>query len=736
MSLVQLSENIGHACTLKKRNWQENLSLRERLRTRWLDLVCISADSPLSRNYFKSNEEIRIEKEKQIKSRHPYYIHPLSKFRAMYEVYLIFFISLMIFSKLAEHGFTQMESEFFPKHREVSVFLDLLCLLDIAMNFFTGYVTNRGLVEMDPRKIARNYALGPYFICDLLSATPRQIWYIIMTEKQVMEDRMLCFLGVINILCCFRYSFEEMTDMLLIYGEAKNNGRQAVRLYEQKFPNRRIPHHSTFASIEMRLRETGNLRTKRNNAGRPRTTRTVRIEEAILTNILERPSLSTRTIGKSINLTRILLEIEVISPEMINNSIRSFQDKLDYCQGADVCSVIITLLLLHFFTCMQYGVSRTVRIYFVTVKDRRYDSWIYTNNLYYQSFYVRYLHGFFKSSAYLLGIKLKFYEHKLPEEYALAIITYTTGKILLAIVWEIINQVSCYMNQRGVPNSLRNRMMQFYNFLYRKEYFKENDVSAVLPARLKDEVNIHMCYWLIENVQLFESLSKMEVNEVVSKLRPQIYLPKDYITTANSPADAMYFISDGTVAMVTPTPVATLSELFGRPTDSSKDNMILERLKALAVQHLPQGWKEWTLAATDRDDVLEDPIDSQILNKIRFALPTVGIARAFNPMISSLSEKTYWDMKLCHMDDGQYFGELGLLMKTDKYALTVIAIEITKVYMLPKKDFYTILLKNAGVAAKISEQARRFAKIIEVEEYKYKKMKFKEAFKARKTSEH
>nr|CAH7761060.1 unnamed protein product [Callosobruchus chinensis] len=53
----------------------------------------------------------------------------------------------------------------------------------------------------------------------------------------------------------------------------------------------------------MRLRETGNLRTKRNNAGRPRTTRTVRIEEAILNNILERPSLSTRTIGKSINVS-------------------------------------------------------------------------------------------------------------------------------------------------------------------------------------------------------------------------------------------------------------------------------------------------------------------------------------------------------------------------------------------------------------------------------------------------
>nr|CAI5827640.1 unnamed protein product [Callosobruchus analis] len=37
--------------------------------------------------------------------------------------------------------------------------------------------------------------------------------------------------------------------------------------------------------------------------------------------------------------------------------------------------------------------------------------------------------------------------------------------------------------------------------------------------------------------------------------------------------------------MVTPAAVATLSELFDRSADSSKDNMILERLKALAVQH-------------------------------------------------------------------------------------------------------------------------------------------------------
>ncbi|VEN48203.1 unnamed protein product, partial [Callosobruchus maculatus] len=289
-------QNLLHVCTLQDPR-QFNLTLGERLNTKWLDLVCISADSPLSKKYFKSNEELKTEKEKQINSKHPYYIHPLSKFRAMYEVYLIFFISLMIFSKLTEHGFSRSRMEFFPRHREVSVCLDVLCLLDIGMNFFTGYITSRGAVEMDARKIARNYIMGPYFICDLLSSTPRQLWYFFMTPRQIRE--ILYILGIINMLCCLRL----------------------IRLI-------------TLIQVIYRAEEYFQLKMK---------------------NVLFL-----------------------------------------------VCSVIIMLLLVHFFTCMQFGVSRTVRVYFVPVGERRYDSWVYSNNIYNSSFHVRYQHGFFKSSGYLL----------------------------------------------------------------------------------------------------------------------------------------------------------------------------------------------------------------------------------------------------------------------------------------------------------------------------------------------
>ncbi|GBM18583.1 hypothetical protein AVEN_47965-1 [Araneus ventricosus] len=47
------------------------------------------------------------------------------------------------------------------------------------------------------------------------------------------------------------YTYEELADMHLTYGEAKGNVREARRFYEQRFPTCRIPSHPTFASIDV-----------------------------------------------------------------------------------------------------------------------------------------------------------------------------------------------------------------------------------------------------------------------------------------------------------------------------------------------------------------------------------------------------------------------------------------------------------------------------------------------------
>jgi hypothetical protein len=63
------------------------------------------------------------------------------------------------------------------------------------------------------------------------------------------------------------YTWDGMTDIHLAYGTAEENGRMAQRLYQERFPNRRLPHHSTFASINRQLRETCLLNVSRHDCG-------------------------------------------------------------------------------------------------------------------------------------------------------------------------------------------------------------------------------------------------------------------------------------------------------------------------------------------------------------------------------------------------------------------------------------------------------------------------------------
>lgn len=53
------------------------------------------------------------------------------------------------------------------------------------------------------------------------------------------------------------FTFNEYADMHLMYGLASCNALEAKRLYEERFPNRRIPDRKTFERVDRRLRETG-----------------------------------------------------------------------------------------------------------------------------------------------------------------------------------------------------------------------------------------------------------------------------------------------------------------------------------------------------------------------------------------------------------------------------------------------------------------------------------------------
>nr|QLJ84872.1 transposase-like protein [Dichotomius schiffleri] len=100
------------------------------------------------------------------------------------------------------------------------------------------------------------------------------------------------------------FPFNEQTDMLLVLGFCEGNCRESVRVYRERYPNRRIPNHKTFARIEHRLRETGNLKPVRFNAGRPRQARTPIAEEAVLQEVDNNPRISTRRLEHEVRISK------------------------------------------------------------------------------------------------------------------------------------------------------------------------------------------------------------------------------------------------------------------------------------------------------------------------------------------------------------------------------------------------------------------------------------------------
>ncbi|GFX94247.1 hypothetical protein TNCV_4292921 [Trichonephila clavipes] len=51
----------------------------------------------------------------------------------------------------------------------------------------------------------------------------------------------------------------EKVVMHLMYGAANGNDREALRLYQERFPSRRMPNHRIFQQLHQQLCENGSF---------------------------------------------------------------------------------------------------------------------------------------------------------------------------------------------------------------------------------------------------------------------------------------------------------------------------------------------------------------------------------------------------------------------------------------------------------------------------------------------
>ncbi|XP_070524010.1 histone-lysine N-methyltransferase SETMAR-like [Cardiocondyla obscurior] len=97
-----------------------------------------------------------------------------------------------------------------------------------------------------------------------------------------------------------KYSYEELTDIILIYGECQRNQRQAAALYANRFPDRRRVDNGFFHRLCERSKTNGQFYKSRRPIHVPKRNREVigAVQEAVVTN----PHTSTRAIARDLNM--------------------------------------------------------------------------------------------------------------------------------------------------------------------------------------------------------------------------------------------------------------------------------------------------------------------------------------------------------------------------------------------------------------------------------------------------
>ncbi|KAJ2944974.1 hypothetical protein O0L34_g1871 [Tuta absoluta] len=90
----------------------------------------------------------------------------------------------------------------------------------------------------------------------------------------------------------------------------------------------------------------------------------------------------------------------------------------------------------------------------------------------------------------------------------------------------------------------------------------------------------------------------------------------------------------------------TLGELF----EEQSTSVILNRLKKLAEKSLPEGWKDWTASQATKEKDFINKLDMTAVDRLTFALPTVGLVKAFDPEADHLSEVGYRQMRTKLLD--------------------------------------------------------------------------------------
>lgn len=453
--------NYKHNCSLSghpntNRRTTKTQSFIANIVALWRKLTRVSPYNYHSKSYFRTRAAIELERKRHLENDFPCIIHPFSLFRLAWKCWMLFVLFFSLILNPLDIAFFPIAT--LPDLTLVEIIIDLICIIDIVITFFTGYAdVKTKTVILDPTMIAKRYIRSTHFYLNVLSSIPAALICIGHPSKHMIVD----FLYLLKI----------------------------FRLYDFFI--------FTYRTI----------------------------------SIYQRTVLS----------------------------------------GLILLVIIIIGIILHWITCMIYAIPHMAKLLLLDDPD---DYWMdmkgstLTNT---DSALAIYLQCFFRASCVFFNVD---HGGAIPKTYidlSLSISTAIIGYVLMALLLililqyvcsggsaqskyqEIVSQVQEYMRYKQLPCDIQNRIMSCYEYRFQKKYFREDVIKATMSERLRREINVYNYRRLIDTVSLFKGVPDQVVVDIVNCLKREIFLPNDIIMKAHTIGDCMYFLSSGTVCVITPT---------------------------------------------------------------------------------------------------------------------------------------------------------------------------------------
>ncbi len=127
---------------------------------------------------------------------------------------------------------------------------------------------------------------------------------------------------------------------------------------------------------------------------------------------------------------------------------------------------------------------------------------------------------------------------------------------------EKMEQINAFLRYRNIPDNLKRKINSYYAYLWEtRKGYEETEFLHDLPAALKESVALHLNKEIIERVPLFEQANENLIRDIILAMEPVVFTPNDYIVRAGEIGRDMYFISKGSVAVLSADETVTYATL-------------------------------------------------------------------------------------------------------------------------------------------------------------------------------